>query len=85
MTKLDIIIKNPESLTEKKVLSAGAYLATFSKPNDRIVLINSQSEIKAVLKADFTGTLVIPHDPSLSLYRNLKKLKRITVEVELDD
>lgn len=84
MTKLEIKIKNSEEKLEEGEHS-GAYLATNYKKDDRIIFFAGRKHQKVtVLNALYDGKFHMQENQSLSCYRNLQKIKKITVEVELE-
>ena len=84
MTKLEIKIKSDEEkLKEGEHL--GAYLATNYHKNDRIIFFASRnSKTVTVLNIIGVNRLHMQEGQSVSCYRDLKKIKQITVGVELE-
>jgi len=82
MTKLEIDIKNkiPRIIVKKL---KGAYLATFSDKNDRIIFFNDSQKHVSLIERLSTGDFNIQNNQSASNYTELQKIKKITLKVEL--
>lgn len=85
MTKLEIKIKKKEKITPTNI-KAGAYLATNANEDDRIIFFGGFRNQKhvTVLNALYDGVFHMQESQSASLYTKLKKIKKITIEVELE-
>jgi len=83
MTKAEIKIKIKEKkLGEKQ--KEGAYLATYIDEDDRIIFFDGwNTSIVSVINVVPMGFNVQDNQPVIQ-YRNLKKIKMITLEVELE-
>ena len=79
MTKCKIEIKENYNNIEKEEKD-GAYVATFTSTNDRILFFRC-GELVAILEND-SGNFNIQHNKSVN-YRNLKKIKKLEIEVIL--
>lgn len=66
---------------KKEILDYGFYLATFEKPNDRIVIMY-KGKIIVVITTDLSK-LDFQTEAPLSTYTNYKKIKNITFNVEV--
>lgn len=86
MTKLEVKIKKKEVEAEE-MDRKGAYLATFNQPDDRIIFFNDlfqNRDMVTVIDKLFLGEFHIQENQMASIYTNLKKIKKITIEVELE-
>lgn len=85
MTKLEVKIKKKEIIPPVNT-KVGAYLATNSNPDDRIIFFSgpSKQKVVTVLNALYNGAFHMQENQSAHMYTNLKKIKKITVEVELE-
>ena len=85
MTKLKIEIKESEK-EEVEEERKGAYLATFSTEDDRIIFFDTWPPVNTVtvINRSYNGELIIQKDQSAYNYSNLKKIKSLKIEVELE-
>ncbi len=83
MTELEIKIKG--KIETIKNAKPGAYLATNTKEDDRIIYFpGTCSKTVTVLNVLYPGIFHMQENQRASTYTNLKRIKKITVEVELE-
>jgi len=83
MTKLETKIKNPKPVSSKKGKN-GAYLAKFSREDDRILLYKDNFLVVVLETKPWNSILNAQLDQTSSNYKNLKKIKKMMIEVELE-
>lgn len=83
MTKLEIKIDKQKAIMSG--VKSGAYLATHDKEDDRIIFFDHRmSNTVTVINKLYSGSFHMQEGQQAGLYTNLKKIKKITIEVELE-
>lgn len=83
MTELKVKIKNPQLIPKVKGKD-GAYLAKFFIENDRILIYRAGRLTGVIECKSFRNIFALQLDQNSENYSNLKKIKNMTIEVELE-
>jgi len=81
MTELKIKIKNDKAEPEVK---SGLYLATFFKKDDRILVYNLDILEDVLSIMGSPPKLIVQRKPHEGNYTDIRKIKKMTIEVELE-
>lgn len=83
MTKLEVKIKNPHLIT-KTLSKNGAYLAKFFNEDDRILIYKNGYLTGVIECKSWQNIFTLQLDQKSENYSNLKKIKNMAIEVELE-
>jgi len=81
MTKFEVEITKSKKVNKIKG-KYGAYLATFTTEDDRILLYNNDI-LQKIINTDSENEIWIQEAQAVH-YTNLKKIKKIKMEIELE-